>query len=178
MRRRVNMKTRGVIAIDPSSTCTGWAVWNNLRSDGPPKSWAPDFWGEVKRPKGEKDFGSILYLMADHLGEDLNSHARVPPKHVTVVIEWPQKEGGQRGHAADLVKLSGAAGMCLTAAMAYADQSVLVPPVAWKGDLSKQRTKAEAIEYLDGWEPEKLGLDGWDAVGLGLWHITQGDFLK
>jgi hypothetical protein len=155
-----------VLAIDPSITCTGWAILADfperpeLRDSG---HWRPS------RKEGHR-----LLQLAELVRFLIWEH------HVSdVVIEMPDREqrmggNGKRRNPGDLIVYGSAAGACVGATCEMTTGSrrrVWLPSVRiWKKNQSKDETRMLVRAVMGA---SVASHDENDAIGLGLWWITR-----
>lgn len=102
-------------------------------------------------------------------------------RRAVVVVELPAFwVGSDRGESAaesgNLVKLAMIAGSIFTALAHW--ETILVPPIAWKGTLKKDLIKPLVRSHIGSKAIQRLGLESmpdhvWDAVGIGEWALEE-----
>ncbi len=163
-----------LLAVDPSSTCTGYAVM---------ESAAMIIDGGIIRP--------------DHAGEPVHWRASEMALHLDsmvreyacdqVLIELPDGKVHRRiagaGHGAGL-SLYGLAAGIIYATLAQAVRSRdgmrlhVVTPAQWTGRVPKaRRAAALRLRFPELDLSADRGLDMADAIGLGLWFFGRGQFV-
>lgn len=158
------MKKEVTFCVDPSTTCTGWAVFTGDRL------YACGY----AQPK--KDLHWLARLSA--LQAECFQGVRLSP--TALVVEFPQVYSGGKASPSSLVKVGAALG---AVAACYADQVgdiTVYEPNDWKGSLGKlqmcnrivgrldiaERAAFEAIVQVT--EREGPWCDVADAIGIGM----------
>lgn len=154
-----------LLSIDPSSTCTGYAVLS--RPEGRDDAVLIDagrLTPEKPRAKAADRIASMVAQVGDLIREHRPTHAAVelPSAHV--------HRGKRAGGGAGLAIYGMAVGAVWQGVWGLVAWVVLVDPNTWTGRVNKT-TRARRIEALGiGYRMDQdPGLDGADAIGLGLW---------
>ena len=147
-----------LLAIDPSVTCSGWAVFEDGRLVD----------AGILRAKNLSD-------AAKKINEFMQTRNRFAE---TIAYELPQIYRGAQSKAdpADIIKIAAVAGMWL---VFCDDCSTGYSPHEWKGNVKKEVIHSRIHDRLDAHESERLRLclkevpaslqhNAMDAVGIGL----------
>ncbi len=160
------MSSNFLISVDPSLTCTGWALWD-------------------LSTKRLMDVGYTGTKSGQPTGERIRIAGSFPVlqrKQVTeLVIEWPQIYGGRsKGDPNDLLLLAAVTGVVINT---YLDAEVtLLKPREWKGQTPKdiQNTRdfakltAQEQALVNDKQISKTKLNNvLDAVGIGLHYLSR-----
>lgn len=153
------------LAVDPSSTCTGWAV---LELDGTVSSH-----GTIRPPR-RAAVEARVDAMVDGV---LDLLARYDPD--TIVVEVPSGKVARRmaGHAAGLTLYGYAVGRVVQACrMAAPDaELVQVDEGTWtRGRRKAARAAVVAATVEEYRADDDRGMDAADAIGLGRWWRERG----
>lgn len=156
-----------LLSIDPSVTCTGWALlWERRTANALGFEVVNSGHWRPSHAKGAPDrlqqLGDLVREMA---GDGVTD----------VVVEMPTREqrrgrGGGRRRAGDLITYGVAAGVCYGAAVALGLRVWGPDVAAWKGRSSKARTAA-VVRAVLGQVTDSH--DENDAIGIGLWWMQR-----
>lgn len=159
------MRKEVTFCIDPSTTCTGWAVFagQELYAMG------------YSKPAGNHNWLARLSALQAECFQGV----RLTP--TALVVEMPQVYGGGKANPSSLIKVGAALG---AVAACYADscsELVVYEPHDWKGSLTKLQMCNRVLSKLDVAEraaldavvkvdPDKEGswCDVADAIGIGM----------
>lgn len=168
---RNKSRNETLLAVDPSITCTGWALFESgyLVACG------------ILPPNADSDLRQRISWPAQYLGAAIGCVDRL-------MIEWPQvyTRAKSKGDPNDLLYVSAVAGSVMTK-VAAADCR-LVKPCDWKGQVPKPKRgeqyiiearvlkrlgEAERAALLFIKRPRSPGYDdnAIDAIGLGLYAL-------
>lgn len=154
-----------ILALDPSTTRTGYAIMYRSTALVEGGLFTPE---RTKDPAIER-----ANAMCDDLVELLNE-----TEFEAIVVEVPTAEAhhkkDRRGNG--LTTYGIGVGMIVRTILAsgQADKLVAVDPATWTGrDAKSERAEFVALAYANYREAkhQDTGLDLADAIGLGLWYI-------
>lgn len=147
-------ETRTILAIDPSSTCCGAAVFAHGK--------LVDAWRVTPDRTRDDDRTRVTAMIAE-LEEILHEH-----DPAVVVIEQPLPVAMPGRHKANAI-MQRAYGRIMQAFLDAGCEVVEVPVNVW----TRGRSKRNRASVLVGHDAEKdKGLDGADAIGLGRWFLA------
>ena len=164
--------TQTLLAIDPSTTKIGWAIFTDqgLRKYGtisPPKVKTPikavrrkDWWSRTK--VAEREISSLI--------------ERYRP--TKVIIEQPQifqsKKGQAASNSSSIIKLCIAAGVYAGSALGDPRIEVVFTPVnQWKGTVPKHITQRRVLRRYGVALSKTVDNNAIDAIGIGDWYLRK-----
>lgn len=163
--------SRTCVSVDPGLGGTGWAIWQDrvLKKVGVVYAIRDeDTW--------DTHAVEIAVRLENRIHEEINNPLRVR-EGVSLYVEFPQVMDSVAGIAATrgggILKLAFLVGCIVSRPIWDANDTHLVTPMQWKGQLPKEvvinRIKAEMGELTC----TRLGIKthAWDAVGLGLYSL-------
>ena len=164
-------ETMKLIALDPSSSCTGYAVFANGKLIDA---------GRLRGKSAATALYRISAMRLDLLNELLAEH-----QPQTIVIEMPLEKQHTRtpGKKSGLPIWGMAAGALWATCLQYADETTDGPcsvyPVSntlWTRGKSKDARQLAVKMEHKGYDPAKdRGADVSDAIALGQWWLAQDD---
>jgi Holliday junction resolvasome RuvABC endonuclease subunit len=161
-----------LLALDPSSTCTGYAVLSRPGARPAVLVDAGRLTPAQPRAKAAERIASMVEQVADLIREHAPTHAVVelPSAHV--------HRGKRAGGGAGLAIYGMAVGAVWQAVLGRVGGVALVDANLWTGRVNKavraRRIQDMGLGYRMDQDP---GLDGADAIGLGLWACDHPDRL-
>jgi len=168
-----------LFGLDPSIEHTGWAV---VKVDGEMK---PVLCGsgvaKQKLDKRDGRYGCIYMDLMRYVSRILPSPFPSSSTRLAVVEKPHYERNSKRGKAAaknkSLIKLSIAAGACISSVCELGFPYAFVTANQWKREIDKGLIRSRVEEYF----PRKKGLwareDEWEAIALCLWGKKHQDKL-
>ena len=149
--------------IDPGITGTGYATWSNMFVDKPTRPVSSGCIGIANQSRPWTDRAAhITQILAEDVFDEYGSSL--------VVIEFPQLWSGSAKSQASaekgsLMKLSYLIGMIGQVLAQDKINMLLVSPMEWKGQMSKDVVIRRTKRAFAGWSPRSHDAD---AVGMAL----------
>lgn len=156
-----------ILAIDPSSSCCGHALWSNLGG-----RWVVM---EHGRTKPAKTILPALDRVRDMAGSLCEMVRELAPDVIVVETMTERQYSGKAGREVRLSVCAFAGGYILGRIDSLIEgQAVAVSNVSWTRGFSKADRQAKARQLCACYDAKKdKGMDASDSICLGYWFIQR-----